>query len=36
MGTCFGEWGAGSERVLSGLVHDEGVALSQGPHTNNF
>lgn len=35
MGTCFEEWGAGSERVLSGLVYDEGVALSLRPQTTS-
>lgn len=35
MGTCFEEWGAGSERVLSGLVYDEGMALSLRPQTTS-
>lgn len=35
MGTCFGECGAENELVLFGLAHDEGVALSQGPHTTS-
>lgn len=26
----------GNERFWSDLVHDEDVALPQGPHTNNF
>lgn len=35
MGTCFEEWGAGSEHVLSGLVYDEGMALSLRPQTTS-
>ena len=33
---ALGSGEQGNEHVWSGLVHDEDVALSQGPHTNNF